>query len=255
MVLHTWGSALTHHPHVHCVVPGGGLSLDGSHWVSCRDGFFLPVRVLSRLFRRLFLAQLDQLNQQHDLQFHGHLTPLKEEKAFAQWLQPLRQKDWVVYAKAPFSGPSAVLAYLSRYTHRVAISNQRLLSMENDQVTFRWKDYREDSQHRQKTMSLTAGEFMRRFLQHVLPKGFHRIRQYGLLANSKRAQSLMRARHWLAQDLLPDRSQVIPDPKITSPQATFFCPKCFKPLRVLALFEYHYDHGSRGPPTMKVVTV
>lgn len=255
MVLHTWGSALTHHPHVHCVVPGGGLSLDGTRWVSCRRGFFLPVRVLSRLFRRVFLAQLTRLYEQHDLQFHGHLAPLEEADAFTGWLQPLRQKDWVVYAKAPFSGPSAVLAYLSRYTHRVAISNQRLVSLDNDQVTFRWKDYREDAEHRQKTMSLEAGEFMRRFLQHVLPKGFHRIRQYGLLANSKRSQSLIQARHYLAQDLLPDRSQVIPDTKTVQPQVTFFCPKCYKPLRVLALFEYHYDHYSRGPPTLKVVTV
>ncbi|MDW3689296.1 transposase, partial [Cupriavidus sp. CV2] len=186
LVLHTWGSALTHHPHVHGIVPGGGLSLDGERWVACRPGFFLPVRVLSRLFRRRFLEAVQAAHGQGQLQFFGDYAALADPAAFAQWIAPLRTSEWVVYAKRPFAGPEAVLAYLSRYTHRVAISNQRLLALDERGVTFRWKDYRAKGRTRYKTMTLDAGEFMRRFLLHVLPGGFHRIRHYGLLANPVR---------------------------------------------------------------------
>ena len=189
LVLHTWGSALTHHPHVHGIVPGGGLAVDGERWVRCRPGFFLPVRVLSRLFRRRFLEELHQAHRGGQLQFFGDDAGLSEPRAFAQWLAPLRTCEWVVYAKRPFAGPAAVLAYLSRYTHRVAISNRRLLALDERGVTFRWKDYRATGKTRYKAMTLAADEFMRRFLLHVLPSGFHRIRHYGLLANAGRQRA------------------------------------------------------------------
>jgi len=169
LVLHTWGSALTHHPHVHGIVPGGGMSSDGERWVACRRGFFLPVRVLSRLFRRRFLEALEKLHRDGELQFFGDHEHLADAATFGRWLSPLRTCEWVVYAKRPFAGPEAVLAYLSRYTHRVAISNRRLVSMNADGVTFRWKDYRAKGRTRHKTMLLSADEFMRRFLLHVLP--------------------------------------------------------------------------------------
>src|SRR5437899_12056167 len=194
LVLHTWGSALTHHPHVHGIVAGGGLSLDGERWVACKPGFFLPVRVLSRLFRRRFLEELDQAHRAGRLQFFGEDATLAHAQGFAQWLAPLRTCEWVVYAKRPFAGPAAVLAYLSRYTHRVAISNQRLLALDARGVTFRWKDYRAKDKTRYKTMILSADEFMRRFLLHVLPTGFHRLRHYGLLANAQRREHLAKAR-------------------------------------------------------------
>src|SRR5471032_3016920 len=174
-VLHTWGSALTHHPHVHMIVPGGGISLDGEKWAACRPGFFLPVRVLSRLFRRLFLEKLVTAHAAGGLQFFGALANLTDPAAFAQYLSPSRAVEWVVYAKRPFGGPEAVLAYLSRYTHRVAISNSRLIACDRNGVTFRWKDYRADGRDRQKAMTLATAEFIRRFLIHVLPYGFHRI--------------------------------------------------------------------------------
>jgi hypothetical protein len=195
-ILHTWGQNLQHHPHLHCVVPGGGLSADGERWVSCRPGFFLPVRVLSRLFRRLFLAQLQAAFNIGLLQFFNALEPLKASAAFARYLAPARQTEWVVYAKPPFGGPQQVLDYLGRYTHRVAISNNRLLGFSDGQVSFRWKDYRQDS--RQKVMRLDAQEFIRRFLLHVLPSGFQRIRHYGLLANCQRSVKLARCRELLA---------------------------------------------------------
>jgi hypothetical protein len=194
-VLHTWGQTLHHHPHVHCVVPGGGPSLDGTRWIACRPGFFLPVRVLSRLFRRLFLAELDAAFAAGELGFFGELARLADPAAFARRLHELRQIEWVVYAKPPFGGPEQVLAYLGRYTHRVAISNARLVGMSDGQVAFRWKDYRHDG--RAKVMTLEADEFIRRFLLHTLPDGFHRIRHYGFLANSHRAAKLALCRKLL----------------------------------------------------------
>ncbi len=190
-ILHTWGQTLTHHPHIHCLVPGGGLASDGS-WVGCRPGFFLPVRVLSRLYRRLFLEHLQAAFDAGDLKFFGDLAPLSESAAFAEHLKPMRRIKWVVYAKRPFAGPQKVLDYLGRYTHRVAIANSRLLACENGQVRFRWKDYR--AQDKSKAMTLDAGEFIRRFLLHVLPKNFRRIRHFGFLANACRAAKLPRIR-------------------------------------------------------------
>ena len=194
-LLHTWGQNLLHHPHLHCVVPGGGLSADGERWVSCRPGFFLPVRVLSRLFRRLFLEQLQTAFEGGHLRFFNALEPLQAPGAFARYLAPVRQAEWVVYAKPPFGGPQHVLEYLGRYTHRVAISNNRLIDFVDGRVSFRWKDYRHES--RQKVMRLDAREFIRRFLLHVLPGGFQRIRHYGFLANRYRAVKLARCRQLL----------------------------------------------------------
>jgi Putative transposase/Transposase zinc-binding domain len=196
-VLHSWGSTLTHHPHVHMIVPGGGISLDGERWIRCRPTFFLPVRVLSRLFRRLFLKLLTMAHASDRLAFFGDHIALADKKAFAAFLAPLRKAEWVVYAKEPFGGPQAVLAYLSRYTHRVAISNRRLLSADETGVTFKWKDYRIEGPARYKTMTLPTHEFIRRFLMHVLPKGVHRIRHYGLFANGNRAANIARARELL----------------------------------------------------------
>jgi hypothetical protein len=196
-VLHTWGSTMTHHPHVHMIVPGGGIALDGTRWVSCRPGFFLPVRVLSRLFRRLFLGKLRAAHRAGRLTFFGDRAALAAPRAFAAFLAPLRKTEWVVYAKKPFAGPHAVLAYLSRYTHRVAISNHRLISADQTAVTFTWKDYRIEGPGRYKTMTLATHEFIRRFLMHVLPKGFHRIRHYGLFANGNSAANIARARELL----------------------------------------------------------
>ena len=197
LVLHTWGSALTHHPHVHGIVPGGGLSSNADRWVACRRDFFLPVRVLSRLFRRRFLEELAKAHHCGRLHFFGENAALADAARFAQWLAALREHEWVVYAKRPFAGPAAVLAYLSRYTHRVAISNRRLVAFDERGVSFRWKDYRAKGKTRYKTMTLSANEFMRRFLLHVLPGGFHRIRHYGLLANAARRNNLARARELL----------------------------------------------------------
>jgi len=202
-VLHTWGSAMTHHPHVHMIVPGGGISLDGKRWVSCRPNFFLPVPVLSRLFRGSFLAKLRAAHQAGRLKFFGAHAYLDDIRAFKAYLAPLRKIEWVVYAKKPFAGPQAVLAYLSRYTHRVAISNRRLISADQTGVTFKWKDYRIEGPGRYTTMTLPAHEFIRRFLIHVLPKGFHRIRHYGLLASGNRAANIAQARTLLA---VPARS-------------------------------------------------
>lgn len=197
-VLHTWGSAMTHHPHVHMIVPGGGISPDSSKWVSCRPGFFLPVRVLSRLFRRLFLEKLMAAHAAGRLNFFGDHTPLADTQAFAAHLAPLRRSEWVVYSKRPFGGPEAVLAYLSRYTHRVAIANSRLIAFDQHGVTFKWKDYRTEGRDRYKCMTLGTFEFIRRFLIHVLPKGLHRIRHYGLFAKGACADNIARARELLA---------------------------------------------------------
>jgi hypothetical protein len=196
-ILHTWGQNLLHHPHVHYVIPGGGIGPDHDRWVSCRPGFFLPVRVLSALFRKRFLTALEKLFQQDKLKFFGALEQLRDPAAFARYLQPLRQSDWVVYAKPPFGGPRQVLEYLGRYTHRVAISNQRLLSCERGQVSFNWKDYRQ--QQRPRDMTLSADEFIRRFLLHTLPDGFQRIRFGGFLANCHRRHKLALIGRLLAQ--------------------------------------------------------
>lgn len=213
-VLHTWGQNLLHHPHLHCVVPGGGVSLDGRRWISCRSGFFLPVRILSRMFRGKFLACLRQAFAQGKLQFHGELAPLADAQAFSQWLAAARKKKWVVYCKAPFGGPAQVLDYLGRYTHRVAISNHRLLRLEEGKVTFRWKDYRQHN--RTRTMTLDAGEFIRRFLLHVLPSGFMRLRHYGLLGNRDRGAKLSRCRKLLE---VPDSTGEEPEPPRDSKSA------------------------------------
>ena len=194
-VLHTWGQNLLHHPHVHCVVPGGGLSSDGRHWISCRPVFFLPVRVLSRLFRRLFLKHLEKAFRSDQLRFPSSLESLKHQDRFLRYLAAVQKAEWVVYAKKPFAGPQQVLDYLGRYTHRVAISNNRLLDIEDGRVRFRWKDYRNRKHH--KTMTLAAGEFIRRFLIHVLPDRFQRIRYYGFLANRYRQQKLVQCRQLL----------------------------------------------------------
>jgi len=249
LVLHTWGSALTHHPHVHGIVPGGGLSHDNARWVGCKPGFFLPVRVLSRLFRRRFLEELAKLHRAGELQFFGEYAALADPGAFAEWLTPLRECEWVVYAKRPFAGPEAVLAYLSRYTHRVAISNERLIAMDERGVTFRCKDYRLKGEARYKTMSLAPEEFMRRFLMHVLPSGFHRIRHYGLIANAARRENLARARALL---------HVVADP-ITEPEhtaaatvlsaPTFVCPHCGAPMIIMQTFAR--GEPIRAPPRVQ----
>jgi Putative transposase/Transposase zinc-binding domain len=197
-VLHTWGSAMTHHPHVHMIVPGGGIALDGSKWVACKPGFFLPVRVLSKLFRRLMLEKLAAAHAAGKLQFFGQHSHLATAAAFAAFLAPLQTTRWFVYSKRPFAGPHAVLAYLARYTHRVAIANRRLIAADDDGVTFKWKDYRFEGRDRHKTMTLAPDEFIRRFLLHVLPKSFHRIRHYGLLASAARKANIARARELLA---------------------------------------------------------
>ena len=201
-VLHTWGQTLVHHPHLHCVVPGGGPSLDGTRWVACRPGFFLPVRVLSRLFRRLFLTALDTAFAADALQFFGALAPLRDRHAFRQHLAPARQTDWVVYAKPPFAGPQQVLDYVGRYTHRVAIANARLVDIDEGHVRFRYKNYRE-AHPQPHTMTLPAGEFLRRFLLHVLPAGFHRMRYYGVLGNRHRRAQLARCRQLLGTSAPP----------------------------------------------------
>ena len=203
-VLHTWGSAMTHHPHVHMIVPGGGIAPDGSGWVSSRPAFLLPVRVLGKLFRRLLLTRLIALHDDGRLGLFGTLAHLAERRAFLHHLAPVRGKRWVVYAKAPFAGPEAVLAYLSRCTHRVAISNSRLIAFDERGVTFRYKDYRRDGVDRQQVLTLAADEFIRRFLMHVLPRGFQRIRHYGLLAGSARRASLVLARKLLDVAAPPD---------------------------------------------------
>jgi hypothetical protein len=229
LVLHTWGSALTHHPHVHSIVPGGGLSLDGERWVSCKKGFFLSVRVLSRLFRRRFLEALSQAHAEKQLQFFGEYASLSDTATFANWLAPLKKCEWVVYAKRPFNGPKAVLAYLSRYTHRVAISNSRLVSMDNSGVTFRWKDYRTKGRTRHKIMTLSPDEFIRRFLLHVLPSGFHRIRHYGLLANAGRRENLerIRALFGVSVNQAESQAQALYDESIVEAKpATYVCPDC-----------------------------
>ncbi len=250
LVLHTWGSALTHHPHVHAVVPGGGLAPDGKAWVACRPGFFLSVRVLSRLFRRRFLEELLRVHEAGKLQFFGEHVALTDAKAFKAWLTPLRKCEWVVYAKRPFAGPAAVLAYLSRYTHRVAISNSRLLAMDERGVTFKWKDYRvkdgAKGKTRRKTMTLSADEFMRRFLLHVLPGGFHRIRHYGLLANGSRKASLALVRNLLRQHSAASITAEDTDKGIAGDRPCFVCAHCGAAMIILQTFTR--GQTIRAPP-------
>jgi hypothetical protein len=236
LVLHTWGSALTHHPHVHGIVPGGGLSAHGERWIGCRPGFFLPVRVLSRLFRRRFVEELTHAHRAGRLQFFGEHAALAEAGSFARWLAPLRQCEWVVYAKRPFAGPEAVLAYLSRYTHRVALSNSRLISMDERGITFRWKDYRATGKMRHKTMTLRPEEFMRRFLLHVLPGGFHRIRHYGLLANGVRKANLAQARALLNDAPAAHPQTADPDSGSGTAQPCFLCRHCGGPMLIVETF-------------------
>jgi Putative transposase/Transposase zinc-binding domain len=248
-VLHTWGSALTHHPHVHMIVPGGGISLDGTRWVPCRPDFILPVEVLSCLFRGLFLAKLVAAHRAGRLEFFGVHARLDNIRAFKAYLAPLRKIDWVVYAKRPFGGPKAVLAYLSRYTHRVAISNRRLVAAEDGGVSFRWKDYRIEGPGRWKTMTLTSHEFIRRFLMHVLPSGFHRIRHYGLLASGTRAANIARSRELLAvpaPQKPPDTSEAaaIEEPPIL-PRP---CPCCGGRMIVIETFARGCDPKHRPSP-------
>jgi hypothetical protein len=235
-VLHTWGSAMTHHPHVHMIVPGGGIALDGMRWVACPPGFFLPVRVLSRLFRRLFLKALTSAHAAGRLNFFGEHAHLGAAQAFAAYLAPTRTSEWVVYAKRPFGGPAAVLAYLSRYTHRVAIANSRLIAFDRNTVSFRWKDYRLEGPDRYKVMTLEAGEFIRRFLIHVLPAGFHRIRSYGLFANGSRADNIARARELLnapaPHKQVGDAANVDQSSALSHP-----CPCCGGRMIIIETFE------------------
>jgi hypothetical protein len=250
-VLHTWGSALTHHPHVHMIVPGGGISLDGNAWVSCRPGFFLPVRVLSRLFRRLFLEKLVAAHEADRLHFFGDHAPLANPQAFAARLAPLRRSQWVVYAKRPFGGPEAVLAYLSRYTHRVAISNSRLIAFDEQRVTFKWKDYRIEGRDRFKVMTLTTHEFIRRYLVHTLPGGFHRIRHYGLFASSKRVENIARVRKLLAAPTSRNDAAGAGSTDVGEPQTLSHpCPCCGGRMIIIETFER--GHTPRTQPASPI---
>nr|MBC6967483.1 putative transposase [Roseobacter litoralis] len=246
-VLHTWGSAMTHHPHVHIIVPGGGLSPDGTRWIACRSGFFLPVKVLSKLFRRLFLEGLTRLHKAGKLKFFGDLAKLADPDTFAAHLSPLRKTDWVVYAKPPFGGPEAVLAYLSRYTHRVAISNHRLVSADAGTVAFRWKDYRIRRGDRMKVMRLPTDEFIRRFLIHVLPSGFHRIRHTGFLANGIRRDRISKIRRLL--DTEPEQTPVEGENEdLKNIDAHPLCPKCGGTMIIIETFLRGQTPKSRAPP-------
>ncbi len=241
-VLHSWGQTLSYHPHLHCIVPGGGPSPDGSRWVACRPGFFLPVRVLSRLFRRLFLEALRTAFEAGQLQCFGDIAECADPQAFARLLTTASRRDWVVYAKPPFGGPEQVLAYLSRYTHRVAIANSRLVSMEGGKVTFRWRDYRHG--RRPRRMTLDAGEFIRRFLLHTLPDGVHRIRHYGFLANGQRVTRLAAFRTLLAAQT--QETIVRPEAAMKATPVPRPCPCCGRPMVTLAVW-YHGQAPPGGP--------
>jgi len=256
-VLHTWGSAMTHHPHVHMIVPGGGLSADGSRWISCRPRFLVHVNVLSRLFRRLMLQQLTAAHEAGKLKFFAEHAALADKAAFAAFIKPLRKIEWVVYAKDPFGGPEAVLAYLSRYTHRVAISNRRLIAVDERGVTFRYKDYRLKKPARHKTMAIEAAEFIRRFLMHVLPKGFHRIRHYELLANGNRAANIAKARELLA---VPPPAVEFEATRTASPDGACCvlprpCPCCGGRMIVIEIFARGCEPKHRPRPMPPIVKV
>jgi hypothetical protein len=255
-VLHTWGSALTHHPHVHMIVPGGGLSQDGSRWIACRPRYFLPVEVLSALFRRLFLQMLAATHDAGGLQFFGDHARLADKAAFEAYLKPLRNIDWVVYAKEPFAGPKQVLRYLSRYTHRIAISNRRLVSADENGVAFKYKDYRIEGPARDKTMALTTDEFIRRFLMHVLPQGFHRIRYYGLLASAFRADNIARVRDMLAVPLIPIDAIKAADAKPEEPKAPEHpCPCCGGRMLIIETFLRGQQPKHRPTPVPQVIRI
>ena len=248
-VLHTWGSAMTHHPHIHMIVPGGGLSADDTRWVASRPGFFLPVRVLSRLFRRLFLTMLAAAHAEGRLGFFGALEKLADPRAFTALVKRQRRAEWVTYAKAPFAGPKQVLAYLARYTHRIAISNRRLIRADADGVTFTYKDYRIDGPGRFKTMTLATHEFIRRFLMHVLPKGFHRIRHYGLLANGNRAAAIAKARDLLAMAPREEKPQAASAAETAVQQPLpCCCPRCGGRMVVTLIFAHSWAPDDRAPP-------
>lgn len=248
-ILHTWGQTLTHHPHIHCLVPGGALSADGQRWIACRPRFFLPIPVLSLLFRRLFLERLQTAHAAGRLQFFGSLTDLGTKSAFDDALRPMRKKSWVVYAKPPFGSPAHVLAYLGRYTHRVAIANSRLVSIADGTVSFRWRDYRHGTA--QKLMTLEAAEFIRRFLLHSLPDGFHRIRHYGFLANGCRRARLATIRPFLAATapITIDNEKAAPSLQLPGFDPTA-CPCCGGALRIVATLPRDLTSRARAPPGM-----
>ena len=256
-VLHTWGSAMTHHPHVHMIVPGGGISLDGTRWISCRPKYLLPVKVLSRLFRRLMLEMLLAAHDAGRLQFFGDHAHLADKTAFKAYLAPLHRTKWFVYSKRPFAGPEQVLAYLSRYTHRVAISNSRPIAADATGVTFRYKDYRIKGPGRYKSMMLKPAEFIRRFLIHVLPNGFHRIRHYGLLASGTKTETIARARELIApvtpaqtahQPQPPDSAAAIDKP--TRP-----CPVCGSRMNIIETFTRGSTPRYRPPPLPTAIRI
>jgi len=263
-VLHTWGSTMTHHPHVHMIVPGGGISLDGTRWISCRPSYLLPVKILSRLFRGLFLHKLLAAHREGRLTFFGKHARLAERKAFAAYLGPSRKVKWHVYCKPPFGGPEAVLAYLSRYTHRVAISNHRLIASDHRGVTFRYKDYRADGSARYKIMTLAAHEFIRRFLIHVLPKGLHRIRHYGLFANGNRVANLARARELLAappRTIEEPESNAPSEPESNAPSEPDQpptlpkpCPCCGGRMIIIEVFAAGCEPKHRPTPVIRIDT-
>jgi hypothetical protein len=242
-VLHTWSQKLRLHPHVHCVIPAGGLSLDHTHWVKSRDRFFLSIKVLRRVFRGKFVAALQQAFREGQLVFHGDLTLLAQPKIFAAWLRPLFRKDWVVYSKPPFGGPQYVLQYLGRYTHRVAISNHRLVSLSEEQVTFRWRDSAHNNE--QRLMTLSLDEFLRRFLLHLLPKGFMRIRNFGFMANRRRATTLPLCFQLLGS--APQTEQGTSAAKDATP--LWRCPKCGGPMLVIERFTAA-EMQLRSPPVL-----
>jgi len=252
-VLHTWGSALTHHPHVHMIVPGGGIALDGARWVACRPRFFLPWRVLAKLFRRLMLEKLLAAHAADQLQFFGQHGHLAERAAFAAFLAPLRKIRWYVYGKRPFAGPAAVFAYLSRYTHRVAIANSRLISADDNDVTFKWKDYRIEGPGRYTTMTLATHEFIRRFLIHVLPKGFHRIRHYGLFASTSRADNIARAHQLLGSQKSQAEAADDNDDGNETPILSRPCPCCGGRMIVIEIFER--GATPRHRPTAPIIEI
>jgi hypothetical protein len=247
-VLHTWGSALTHHPHVHMIIPGGGIAVDGSRWISSRPDFLVHVKVLARLFRGKFLAMLIDAHSRGRLKFFNTHVGLTDKRTFKKFLAPLRRTEWVVYCKQPFAGPQQVLRYLARYTHRVAISNHRLVAADDGGVSFRWKDYRIEGPGRWKTMTLTPHEFIRRFLMHVLPKGFHRIRHYGLLASGRRAANIARARNLLAVPHPSQPPDISADAGIDQPRVLPRpCPCCGGRMFIIETFARGGEPKHRPP--------